>query len=296
MRMKEKVYVDRLFADYEDTQEIRDFKEEIAGNLRERVKEFMSKGLGEEEALDKAAAELGDITAIADDLGKRKRNEAIGQMYMKAKVPITKKTAAGLTIATGLLLFGAGLAVMNYFAEGGGMVLYYTSVILLASACGLYAYFGLTQDSIARFPMKCLRASAYGIIIFICITGEGIAMASLFLSGMELAVALGIEFALVFPAVCALVFLAATESDRKKPWVRAIAEREMEIATRLRSDSIDVVRAARFGVMSIGLWILAAAVFITIGFVYDWWYALLAFPFALAFQVMMISMIFVKKE
>jgi len=296
MRMKEKVYIDRLFADYEDTQEIRDFKEEIAGNLRERVKELASKGLGEEEAFDKAAAELGDITAIADDLGKRKRNEAIGQMYMKAKVPITKKTAAGLTIATGMLLMGAGLAALNYFIETSGMLLYYISVILIAGACGLYAYSGLTQESIASYPMKCIRALAYGIILFIGIMGEGIVMVSFFLGGMELAVALGIEFALVFPAVCALVFLVTTESDRKKPWVKAIAEHEMEIATRLRSDSIDMVRAAKFGVMSIGLWILAAAVFITIGVFYDWWYALLVFPFAIAFQVMMISTIFVKKS
>ena len=54
--MREQVYVGRLFADYEDTPEIKDFKEEITANLTERVKELVSKGLDDESAFEKAAA------------------------------------------------------------------------------------------------------------------------------------------------------------------------------------------------------------------------------------------------
>ena len=293
--MREKIYVDRLFADYEDTPRIRDFKEEIIGNLRERVKDFMSKGLGEEEAFDRATAELGDITAIADDLGKKKRNEAIGQMYINAKVPFSKKTAAGLALATGLLLMGLGLAVLNYFTEPSDLLYYYISVFLLADAFALFTYFGLTQESISNYAMKSRRALMYGIIVFVGVLGEGIAIVSYFFSDMELPMVLGIEFALVFPAVCALVFLAATESDRKKPWVKAFTEFEVECEM-LFEHTVDPDKAARFGVFSGGLWILAVAVFIMVGLAYDWWYALLVFLFAAAAQTMMVSTIFVKKK
>jgi len=293
--MREKVYVDRLFADYEDTPRIRDFKEEIVGNLKERVKELMSKGLGEEEAFERATAELGDITAIADDLGKRKRNEAIGQMYMNAKVPYTKKTAAGLALATGLFLMGLGLAVLNYFTETSEMLYYYIAVFLLADALGLFTYFGLAQESISNYAMKSRRALMYGIIVFVGVLGEGIAIVSFFFGDMELPMALGIEFAMVFPAVCALVFLGTTETDRKKPWVKAMAAIEAECDV-LFEHMVDPNKAAKFGVISGGLWILAIAFFIIVGITYDWWYALLVFLFALAAQVMMVSTIFVKKK
>ena len=308
--MREKVYVDRLFAGYEDTPEIRDFKEEITGNLKERVKELMSKGLGEDEAFDKATAELGDITAIADNLGKKKRNEAIGQMYMNAKVPITKRTALGLTLATGLLLVGAAMFVINYFSDESKIQFYYLGILLISDALGLYVYSGLTQESAYRFAMKNKRALMYGVIVFVGVLGEGLATVLFFFDDAELAIALGIEFALVVPAVCALVFLVATGSNRDKPWVKARKEeytnpqsgiilgigigRGANIEGSLNSElsMVDPVRAARFGVISGGLWILATALFILIGLSYDWWYALLVFLFAAAVQVMMTSTIF----
>jgi len=297
VKMKENVYVDRLFAGYEDSPEIRDFKEEIAGNLKERVTELMSKGLGEEEAFEKASAELGDITAIADDLGKRKRNEAIGQMYMSARVPLSKKTAAGVTMATGLLLLGAGMAVVNYFLETSELLLFYIAAILLGGAFGLYAYFGLSRESAAHFAMKNARASVYGIAVFVGVAGALLAITTYYLGDLELPTALGIAFATIVPAVCALVFLGATESDRLKPWAKAIYESKTDHDMRFDTEiTVDPRKAARFGLCSGGLWILAVALFAFVGFTYSWWYALLVFVVALAVQVMMIPTIFVKKN
>ena len=110
--MREKVYVDRLFADYEDSAEVRDFKEEITANLMERVKANLLAGLGEEKAFAKAA----------------------------------------------------GLAIVSFFAVG----------VALAAAVGIKA---------------------------ICL----------------------------IPAICVLIFLLATEPERKKPWLKAMMEREIEL-------------------------------------------------------------------
>ena len=56
--MKEKVYVDRLFADYENTPELSDFKEEITVNLTERIRSLASKGFDEEQAFKKPPQSL----------------------------------------------------------------------------------------------------------------------------------------------------------------------------------------------------------------------------------------------
>lgn len=295
--MKEKVYFDRLFSDYEDTPKIKDFKEEIAGNLKERVKEFVSKGIPEEEAFDKAAAELGDITAIADDVGKKKRNEAIGQMYMGAKVPLTKRTAAGVTVATGLLLLAVGLALILFFSYNSyDISFYYLSAVLLSAACGLYTYFGLTQETTAHYAMKNGRALAYGAVCLAGFLGAGLAVVSFIFIGFEMSAALGIKIALILPAICALIFLLTTEPKRQKPWLKAMVDREVENSMKYHADMVDPVKAARFGVASGGLWVLAIAVFVTIGFVIGWQYAWLVFPFALAIQVFMVTTIFVGKK
>ena len=293
--MKEKVYVDRLFKDYENIPEIIDFKEEITGNLKERIKELISKGLDEEKAFDKAAAELGDITAIADNVGKKKRNEAIGQMYMGARVSLTKKTAAGLSVASGLLLLGMGLALITFFDKTNSASSYYISAVLLALACGLYAYFGLAQETTAHYAMKGKRAAAYGIICLAGVLVAGLALVSFLLGGWEISAILKIKLALLLPVACILTFLLATESNRQKPWLKTMVEHEVENSMKFHSDIVDPAKAARFGVTSGGLWIFAAALFITLSLIIGWQYSWPVFLFALAIQVFMVATIFVKK-
>ena len=301
--MKESVYVDRLFKDYEDTNEIRDFKEEILGNLRERINELVAKGASEEKAFETATAELGDITDIADDIGKNKRNEAIGQLYMGAKVPVTKRTAAGMTAATALLLLAAGIALIVLFSATGSNRAYYYASVSLSAACGLYTYFGLTQETRAHYAMKKGRALVYGIVCLVGVLGAGLAVVTFAADGFGMSAALGIKLALLLPAICALVFLLATESKRQKPWLRAITEQYenmagLDIEESIKRHStriVNHVKAARFGVASGGLWIFAIALFFTLFLALGWPYAWIVFLFALAIQVFMASTIFEKK-
>jgi hypothetical protein len=73
-----------------------------------------------------------------------------------------------------------------------------------------------------------------------------------------------------------------------------MVEHEIENSMRFHIDMVDPVRAARFGVASGGLWILAIAVFLTCGFTVSWQYSWLVFPFTLAIQVFMTATIFGK--
>ena len=294
--MKEKVYVDRLFAGYDDTPEIKDFKEEVVSNLTERINNLMAKGLSEENAFEKAASELGDITAIADEVGRRKRTEAIGQLYIGSMVPLTKKTAAGLTVASGLLLSAVGVTLTMFLGGSRSVVIFCLSAILLSAACGLYTYFGLTQETAGHYAMKSRRASAYGAVCFAGVLGASLAAVSFFIAQAPLSFAVGIKSVFVLPAVCGLIFLLASQPKRQKAWLRKMVEMEIENSMAFHRDMVDPVRAARFGVMSAGLWILTFSLFMTFYLTTGWRHPWLVFPFALAIQMFMTAMIFGKKR
>ena len=293
--MKEKVYVDRLFADYEETVAINDFKEEITANLTAHVRNLISKGLDEDTAFEKATAELGDITAIADDLGKKRRNEAIGQMYMNAKVPITKRTAVGITAATGLFLIAVGIALFTFLSSIIGIPLYVVSAVLLSTACGLFIYFGLTQETAAHYAMKRKRATAYSVIGFIGVLGPALASVAFFPGESGLVIAGIIKGVFVIPAICALIFLLITEPKRQKPWFKAIIERELESNMQFRKDMVNPKNAARFGMISGGLFMITAAIFITLQFALSIPFAWLILLVYFGVQSMLTSMLFAKK-
>ena len=295
--MKEKIYVDRLFAEYEATPELEDFKEEIVTNFKERVKSLMSSGgFDEGEAFEKAAEELGDITAIADEIGKKKRNETIGLMYMKARTPLTKKTAAGLASASGIFLIGIGVALINAFSGSPAALQFYITAVLISLAGGLYVFFGLTQETSAHYAMKSGRALAYSIVCFMGFLSAGLAIVSFLFDGFELSDSLIMKAILIIPALCALIFLLATESKRQKPWLRAMVEREISESIQFNLDITDPVKAAKFGVTSGGLWILALALFLTLHLYVALPFAWIIFIFAFAVQSFMVSTIFTNKK
>jgi len=292
--MKEKIYVDRLFAGYDDTPELSDFKEEITVNLRERIKEFISKGMSEEDAFEKAAAELGDITAIADTAAKQKRNETIGQIYMQAKVPLTKRTAAGLTAASAFLLLAVGLGLISFFGNTD-VKCSYVAAVLLAVSCGLYTYFGLTQETTAHYAMKSGRAFAYGVVCLAGVLGAGLAVVSFLIGGWEMSASLIVKAVFILPAICGLIFLLATEPKRQKPWLKAMMERETEKqmnSMEVHYEITDPVKAAKFGVASGALWLFAIALFITLGVFIGWHISWIPLLFALPIQVLMVAGIF----
>ncbi|MGP9502246.1 hypothetical protein ACT3TS_08525, partial [Specibacter sp. AOP5-B1-6] len=81
----------------------------------------------------------------------------------------------------------------------------------------------------------------------------------------------------------------ATQTNRKKPWARAAA-RQYRVQDRFAQDP---VAAARFGIYTVVLWLLAFAAFVvlsmTVGFLWSW-LALLA---GLAgFMVLLARMLF----
>ena len=291
--MKEKVYVDRLFASYEDSPEIRDLKEEITSNLTERIVNLVSSGMSEDEAFEKATSKLGDITVIADETCKKQRNDVIRQVLFGEKIPFTKKTAAGLTVASGIMMFFICVVLTMVFYDYVPALVVLGPLFLSVSVC-LYTYFGLTQETVTMYAMKNGRAALFATGVFLAVFAAGLAASMYFYGGYALITALVFKAIFIIPAICLLVFLGVTEPDRNKPWFKAWLERELGNANSRSLNIVNPAKAARFGVYSGGLWILSIGAFILLHIVFAVPYAWLVFVFALAAETFMVASIFEK--
>lgn len=281
--MKAQVYVDRLFQDYEDTQELRDFKEEIVVNLQERIKELQSKGISEDEAFRQAVDELGDITQVAEEISKQKRKEVIGQMYIHTKVPLSKFHAVGYVACGGAILFGL-LAALIVNASTGELYTAIASLLPFVAipAAGL-VFLRLTQETSHQLPMGWKRAALYALGSGSVIFGLVTACMLYFMDAKMLEAVYGTLIAFLVPGVCLLAFLILTEKERRKPWV---LEEERIWTEYYEQKYGEPGRYEQRGLLSGALWIVTVAVFLILGFTIGFKYSWIVFLFALAVELL----------
>ncbi len=95
-------HVDALFREIPDSERKESLKREIVENLQEKVNDLMAQGKAEEDAINRAIVEFGDISDIRDEL----RTQQILPM---------KRTSAGLqlgySVVGSLLIIGLMLFI-----------------------------------------------------------------------------------------------------------------------------------------------------------------------------------------
>ncbi|KHD84607.1 permease prefix domain 1-containing protein [Heyndrickxia ginsengihumi] len=69
-------HIDHLFKDFPHNEETESMKQEIIQNLEEKVFFLMERGKAEEDAINKAIVEFGDIEDIRNELGVEQSNLA----------------------------------------------------------------------------------------------------------------------------------------------------------------------------------------------------------------------------
>ncbi|MCL1948086.1 MAG: permease prefix domain 1-containing protein, partial [Chitinivibrionia bacterium] len=104
--METKEFVDSLFKGYEETAALADFKEELLANLNAKIECLVKKGENAQAAYEKARAELGDVSALADELSLKKRKEVFEEVYMDVRNFMDAKRVAGYVACGMLALFG----------------------------------------------------------------------------------------------------------------------------------------------------------------------------------------------
>ena len=304
MKQSIEAAVAAIFEDYQDSPQLRDFREEITTNLLERVRDLIGKGTSEAEAVGRALAELGDITEIAEGIGRQKRKEAIGDFYFSKK-PLDRKHAVGYPVAAALLVLGLVVAFIFSYQSGS---LGHTLVTLLpfglAAGCA-FVYLGLTQDTRAHYPMKGKRAALFSLAAGLMLTGAFLGGAALFWninitelsqeSLIELKAArlsllplpsLLVLLVLVLPGGGMLAYLTLTQEKRLKPWVREQMQRSADIYHDVYDE--------RFGLACGAIWTFAIAMFVLLGFLIGWHPAWVVFLFAIAVQLLV--MVFIHKK
>ncbi|MDR1108637.1 MAG: permease prefix domain 1-containing protein [Spirochaetaceae bacterium] len=293
--MDTKEFVDRLFSEYEETPELRDFKEELLSNMEARIASLAAKGLDETGAFEKAAGELGDISALADQISLRKKQEIFQDAYMGMRRYLTPLRVAFYVIAGAWAVFGIIIALVVYFTGENQSALeaFWEPNKKLVAALGVLSAFiplaaaactflGLTQETASRHPRSKKRGAWYALAVGFLSFGVILFPLTYFATDRGLMEATASLMPCFIPGLALLVFLRLTEKDHLKPWARASYEKEARINRELWSDP---VVAARFGMISGALWIFAAGLFILLGLSVGFQFSWLVFIFAVAVQL-----------
>lgn len=278
-----KSYVDSLFKDYEQTAALQEFKEEIMSNLHARIEDLENSGLNKKDAFAKAVSELGDITSIADELSRQKRNEIINKMYIHQHAKVGFLHAIGYVVSSSLLLFGilTALTVYSTYGSISQSISSFMPFFVLAGAG--FTFFGLTQETLTNYPMSWKRALVYAGAVGVTLFGLTTSAQLYFMENPVMNAVWASLMPLVLPGLGVIGFLVLTEKDRNKPWV--VEERQWALE-RYEKAYRDPVRRGRRGMLSGALWVAAAALFLLIGFLAGWKYAIVVILFAVAFEML----------
>ncbi|GAA2009990.1 permease prefix domain 1-containing protein [Microbacterium ulmi] len=272
--------LDEAFAGVEMTPDAQDLKEEVRANLVARVDELEASGVTPADAARRAISELGDVRELLGDAPPARAANP-QDAYLRHRV----RPQTGFVVRIVLWSLGvvAGLVLSTLNATGVLPISPWFSIGMLgfaSTALGLLVGDSLAQETTTNHPMPESRAGAYALATFLGLYGLGfaglVALTAVPLWCVVFA-ALGIVASIVLFA-----FLGASQTNRHKAWVRD-AHRAEEANNRFAQEP---ETAARFGIYTAVIWILAFAGVLVLGFTVGWWWA----PLALVggFAVMMI--------
>jgi MFS family permease len=245
------------------------------------------------------------MSAVADEISLKKKQEVLSAMYMKTRNYITPARSV-LYVLCGLVMgIGILLALITWFASGivGASIVGSIGALLpfgLVSILG-FLFLGLTQETAAREPMPWSRALAYvaaaGFILF----GALVALITFFgvteypgdrwsygYESVSMTGALAVLMVFVLPGIALGVFLILSEKDRSKPWVVNL---QQEAYRRDAERFGGSAGQERFGLICGAIWIAAVAGFIvltmTVGLKFSW----LAIAAALVIQMVVMAVL-----
>ncbi|MDR1953015.1 MAG: permease prefix domain 1-containing protein [Clostridiales Family XIII bacterium] len=301
--MDTKQYVDGLFLNYEETDVLSDFKEELKSNLDDRITNLTAKGMDEKAAFGKATAELGDISALADEISLQKKQEVFEDMYMGVRKYLTPKRTIVYVLGGVMICMGLIVAAITWLTTELGVATLGSAMVFCVAGVMLLTFLGFTQETASKYPMPRKRTIFYTLSVgvftfglfcmpltYLSVAGAGLSTAELAAHGaifsagnLSLMTAVSTMIPFIVPSVALFVFLVLTEKDRRKPWAVKHANEYMRQEAAFFADP---AQATRFGLVSGAIWIAAIALFIIltihIGILYSW----LAFAGAIVMQLL----------
>jgi hypothetical protein len=259
--------LDQAYSGVEMTPEAQDLKEEMRADLTVRAAELEASGLSPEAAAQRAIADLGDIESIVDEMQR-----VVGPaspwltQRVRPRPAFVVRTVVLVMIALGalggLLLGVAGRSVPRAALAG--------SVALLAVVAGIVVADSLRQETTGNFPVPRGRAAGYGLAALVGV--GGVAAAVVYLPDRKLPWLVAGGLAIVISVVW-FTYLGVTQTNRHKPWVVRLQNEHAQAGDRF---SRDPVAAARFGIYTVVIWIVALAAFVALTVAFGWAWSWLA--------------------
>jgi hypothetical protein len=243
--------------------------------------------MAEQTAFCKATAELGDISALADEISLKRKQEVCEEMFMNVRRYMTTGRVALFVLGGAVFCFGLILVALTWFNTGIVAATLGSGLVFCGAGAVFLTYFGLTQETASRYPMSRKRALLYALDVSIFAFGafsfsivlfsaREYAVLNEYLDGASekllstawpgAAVATLIPF--VLPSIALFVFLFLTEKDRSKPWLLEMKKRAVAREAEMLKNPV------QFGLISGAIWIAAVALFIvltiSVGLRYSW--------------------------
>jgi len=262
--------LDEAFAGIDVTPEIQDLKEEMRANLVARTAELEGEGLAPPEAARRAMAELGDVRAVIDDVESASPNVPDWARHRVRPRPRYVLRTALLAALGVLALVPVALPAFDLAVS---WALQLAGVAVAALIGGVIVADALRQETSTNYPLPPGRAAGYGVASTLVLGGVGAGALYWRDLGLPWLAAGGL---MVLVGVVVFTYLGVTQTNRHKPWVVRQQAEYAQVGDRFAKDP---AAAARFGIYTATIWLLAFAAFGVLSFTVGWawsWLALLA--------------------
>lgn len=285
--------LDEAFSGVQMTADAQDLKEEIRANLVARVAELETSGRSPADAAQTAIAELGDVRELLGDAPA----SGVGPGSPAAETPsalflrhrVRPRTGFVVRVVCWALAAVVGLTLATLGASGAlplpiGVII--GMLGFASTGLGLVVGDSLAQETTTNHPMPERRAGGYALATFLAAYGLGfagiVALGAMPLWGVVFA-ALG-----VIAAIILFAFLGASQTNRKKAWVRNAYHPGLAGQPSNRFEE-EPETAARFGMYTAVIWTVTFAIIVVLVFTVGWWWAPLAFVGGLALMLLLLA-------
>ncbi|MGW8567802.1 permease prefix domain 1-containing protein [Isoptericola sp. NPDC055881] len=297
--------LDDAFAGVEPSPEVQDLKEEIRANLEARAAELQAGGVTPDDAARRAFDELGDVRALVADAqadvaaqtggAPRTPLQEAFAVAQQQRVRPKPRFVLGVVLASLVLVALVAvclLSVLGAFVLPGLVV---AALLLTASsAAGFVVGSSLSQETTTNHPMPSRRAGGYylatGLTVFALLLAAFVPLGAFASWVYVVAAGLFVVGGVLF------TMLGVTQTNRKKAWVRDVARAHVSGHHYDRFEH-DPVAAARFGVYTVVIWLVAFVVFVVLGITVGWAWSWLTFVVALAVMMLVLArMLFMSQD
>ncbi|KJS84739.1 MAG: hypothetical protein JM58_10490 [Peptococcaceae bacterium BICA1-8] len=209
--IKVETYIDNIFTGVGASQQLFDLKEELSTNINEKIADYKSRGMVDEQAFKEAVISIGDLSGLIDDMRRLGQDTAKQSVYssMTARISL-----AGIIAGVLLVLFGMFTVAMLYFMKLSGEEVTGSAIFIVAGGA-LITYSILTRESRKKYGMNKIRAALYALSIGLLLFGMFTAVITRFATG-EIYIAIGSLMVFFLAGIGLFLFLILTGRDRRK--------------------------------------------------------------------------------